>query len=103
VISSLKNEEFGDDAPKPDDPDVPGPKVKLEEESLEADRLAININEWLEQSLPRYGFVTIRIPEYNDFGDVVANGLSVFQILDVPRAIVTIRTTSVKPLRAPRM
>ena len=103
MISSLKKDEFGDDAPKPDYPDDPGPKVKLEGDSLEADRLAININDWLEQSLPRYGFVTLRIPECNYAGDVVSNGLPVFQILDVPRVIVTIRTTSVKPLRAPRM
>ena len=88
------------DALKPfDDADgsvlADAPCVKVSVMTAVAERNAIQLNEWMEQCIPTYSFVTVSV----DFGGNGEgnNGLHTFQTLEAPRKLVTINTKASRP------
>ena len=62
MISFDLHECVGDDAPAPGAGAlVPAGAVDLEEVSAAADRNAIELNEWFEQCIPQYSYLTFQL------------------------------------------
>ena len=62
MISFDLHECVGDDAPAPGAGAlVPAGAVDLEEVSAAADRNAIELNEWFEQCIPQYSYLTFSV------------------------------------------
>ena len=94
----------GDDAPAPGAGAlVPDGAVDFEEVSAAADRNAIELNEWFEQCIPQYSYLTFSATKYNAYGLETGVDIQVFQVLDCPRKLITIQTGAKYRQQQPRM